>query len=576
MLHASVLPERSNPPPLPGVTGPLQPLRLRLGMRVVLHWSLLGLALALAGLAVCAALAHWVAWSDDEPYGGYARWYTLLLLGIVVAVALLARRQWPSITQAARRADGALSLKDRLTTALEFSGYPGEIFQLQRADLLVQLQTVDLRRAAPISLPTREIALVLAAALVAFGVMLAPNPQGGQAAVRRHDRQATQYAAQQAANLSHRLSQAASDRTGTTHDATQTLRQLENGLRQARTTPQALKAISAAQQQLQSLASPGAAAASTLQALASSLASGQTKALARALAAGDKAATQRALANLKSQIPNMPAAKRNDLAHALQRAANAAQGALGAQLRQAAFNLTDNNASAAQRALDSAGRQIAAAQTAAQSAQLDQQMQRALQSIKQGVANGQTSQSSMSQAQSGAAQQHGQGASRSTAGKHGAARAGGAAKQGNSKSGQGRNAAGAQTGGNQAGGNQAAGSASAAGASAAAGKGGAAGSQASGNGGAGAAGRGKGGGAGSGNAGAGGQYETIYLPGKLHGGPEVSTQGPPGAVVPLRSSAFRALLPRYTNEAQASLGRTALPPDVQSAVKRYFQSLEQE
>ena len=575
MLHASVLPERINPPPLPGVSGPLQPLRLRLGMRVVLHWSLLGLALALAGLAVCAALAHWVAWSDDEPYGGYARWYTLLLLGIVVAIVLLARRQWPSTAQAARRADGVLSLKDRLTTALEFSGHPGEIFQLQRADLLVQLQTVDLRRAAPNSLPRREIALVLAAALVAVGVMLAPNPQSGQAAVRRHDRQATQYAAQQAANLSHRLSQAASDRTGTTHDATQTLRQLENGLRQARTTPQALKAISAAQQQLQTLAAPGAAAASTLQALASSLASGQTKALARALAAGDKAATQRALASLKSQIPSMPAAKRNDLAHALQRAANAAQGALGAQLRQAAFNLTDNNASAAQRALDSAGRQIAAAQSAAQSAQLDQQMQRALQSIKQGVANGQTSQSSVPQAQSGGAQQQGQGASRSTAGKHGAARAGGAAKQGNAKSGQGRNAAGAQTGGNQAGGNQAAGSASAR-ASAAAGKGGAAGSQASGNGGTGAAGRGKGGGAGSGNAGGGGQYETIYLPGKLHGGPEVSTQGPPGAVVPLRSSAFRALLPRYTNEAQASLGRTALPPDVQSAVKRYFQSLEQE
>ena len=72
-----------------------------------------------------------------------------------------------------------------------------------------------------------------------------------------------------------------------------------------------------------------------------------------------------------------------------------------------------------------------------------------------------------------------------------------------------------------------------------------------------------------------GKYETFYLPGDRNGGPSVTEQGPMGQPVQVTSGTFRQMLPQYSSAAQASLGRTALPPALQQAVKRYFQALGQ-
>ena len=43
----------------------------------------------------------------------------------------------------------------------------------------------------------------------------------------------------------------------------------------------------------------------------------------------------------------------------------------------------------------------------------------------------------------------------------------------------------------------------------------------------------------------------------------------------VQTGAFRQLVSQYAQAADSTLGRAALPPDRQAAVKRYFQSLEQ-
>ena len=67
----------------------------------------------------------------------------------------------------------------------------------------------------------------------------------------------------------------------------------------------------------------------------------------------------------------------------------------------------------------------------------------------------------------------------------------------------------------------------------------------------------------------------VYLPGDRHGGPSTQTQGELGRSVQVQTGAFHQLVSQYAQAADSTLGRAALPPDRQAAVKRYFQSLEQ-
>ena len=88
---------------------------------------------------------------------------------------------------------------------------------------------------------------------------------------------------------------------------------------------------------------------------------------------------------------------------------------------------------------------------------------------------------------------------------------------------------------------------------------------------------GHGGSGGSGGAGSqgSGRFERVYLPGERHGGPSTQTQGALGRSVQVQTTAFRQLVSQYAQAADTTLGRAVLPPDRQAAVKRYFQSLEQ-
>lgn len=554
------------------------PVRRRLGAGLAVRWLLRGCAAAALTVAVLVAIGHVVPWPDGDPLGGATRWAAALAAAILAVAILLALRGWPSVEAAVRHADLALDLKDRLTTAHEFAGREGELVELQRQEARERLHEVDLRRAVRFRLPGREIAAAALATLIAVGAALAPDPQASAQSDRARQQAVAHHAAvrtaaslraiqQRAAQLAKQ--QPASARRLSTRQIEDLLRQLQSQLLKARTPAQALKALAGAQQQLRQLETQSAQAQRQLAALAQALANSPAQQLARALASGDPAATQRAMGALQKSLAGMSRSRRQALARALEQAANRAQGRVGEQLRQAAQSLAHDDVNAARQSLGAAAQQLAAAQRQAQAGPPSMQALSDIQEIKQGVANGVT----QSSPAPGAAKSAG-------TGRQGSAAGAGRGKPGSSQSGSSAGSRG-RHGSGRAGGQPSSGS----GNGKATGAGqvpGGAGAQAPGSGqaGAGATGTGSGGhGSGGGHSGAGagsaGRYRNVFLPGQRHGGPSTTTTGPLGAAVPVQSQAFRQVLPGYAGAAESSLGRTALPPALQAAVKRYFQSLEQ-
>jgi hypothetical protein len=128
-----------------------------------------------------------------------------LALGVGVAVflitlvRLLARRMPDS--QVARRADRELALRDRLSTALAFAEGGDQLVLRQRADAAAVAAGIDARGAVPVRLDRRRLAVAAALALAIGVLVLAPNPQHEQLAVRR----AVQLAALQQAEMIEQL-----------------------------------------------------------------------------------------------------------------------------------------------------------------------------------------------------------------------------------------------------------------------------------------------------------------------------------------------------------------------------------
>lgn len=586
----------------------VRPVRLRLGLQVMLYVVLRGVALALAAAAAVIALAHLTPWPDDNPLGGTIGLIAIAVTLIACATCITAARAWPAEGFAVRHADRALGLKDRLTTAREYADRHGPMLQLQRDELDRRLRDLDLRRAVRLRFPARDALFAGAAALLLLGAALLPNPQATARAQRAQQASVAHHAAQRTAASIRHLQQVTQQtgraQAGPNRNAqavTALLRQLQKQLLQAKTPAQALKTLAAAQQQLQHLNLDSRQAQQQLAALAHALANGQSASVARNIASGNSAATQQSLSALAKSFPHLSQQQQAQLARSLQQAAASTSGSLSDALRQAAQALAQNNRGAAARALQKAGGQIAAAQQRAAAAQTAAQAQQDVSRIKQDVADGVSQDRQAGAAQSQQAKQNGannpqsgqqQGSSGQQAqgqqgtsgtqqtgkgGKNGGASGVQASGQAGNRSQHGQGAAQQGTAAGQKGapmpgsGNQ-----QGTGAQQSNGSGHASGGVAAGSGGQGNGGHGYGGGRGGNNgAGTDGRYQSVYVPGQRGSGPSITTTGPMGRSVPVESSAFQQLLPQYSNAAEASMGRTSLPPDVQAQVKRYFQALEQ-
>ena len=67
---------------------------------------------------------------------------------------------------------------------------------------------------------------------------------------------------------------------------------------------------------------------------------------------------------------------------------------------------------------------------------------------------------------------------------------------------------------------------------------------------------------------------TVYVPGSQLQGPGVTESGPTGSTVEVGSPTYRQMVQKYAASANTALGREALPPGLQSEVKRYFNALQ--
>ena len=590
----------------------VRPVRRRMAAQLLLAWGLRGAGAALISAAIAVAASHLLTWPAGDPLGGPRGWAILVSALLALAVIAIVARRWPSTDQAVGEADRRLGLKDRLATAREFAGRDSELIVLQRQELARTLQGTDLRQAVRPKLRRRDLALIALGTLLVLGATLLPNPQATAQAQQRQQRQVARYAATRTAALVHPPQATAAPKGDTRRPppgrnlrAVQSLlRRLQGQLAGAKSPVQAIKALTAAQQALQHLNAQGTQAQQSLAAAAHALASGQTSALAKALRGGDPAATGKALSALAKSLPKLSAADRQAVAKALAKAAAGQQGQL-AQALQRAAQAAGSDPAAASPSLSSLAQQLQEAQASASAAPTSTRALQDLAKIKQDVANGVggprqqsptgaqpqpgTSKNGPQDGSAPEGSQPGKGSGAKGSGGKGAAGqpgkgSGAKGAQGQQGTGQGKG----QGKGGGKGGKGGTGKGSASGGKAGnGGQGGAAGSSGgAANGPSGSSANGLGSGQGSsghggagGNAGTGGQgagrFERVYLPGERHSGPSTQTQGELGRSVQVQTGAFHQLVSQYAQAADTTLGRAALPPDRQAAVKRYFQSLEQ-
>jgi ribosomal 50S subunit-associated protein YjgA (DUF615 family) len=557
----------------------VRPLRWKLGLNAALVRILRGAAIILAGIAIVTALAHYMTLPGSNGQGGDGPWILIVSVSGAIATLGFAAKSRPSNMEAIRIADRNLGLKDRLTTAYEFSGDDSPMMALQRHELRTVIREQRMARAIALNLPVREVGMLLLAVALTIGSAHAPDPQATSAAARTHNHRVTAFAAASIKGLiagqpksatATPLHQSATRET----PAVKILQDLAKKLQATDDQRTALKAIAAALAQMRQNASAAAQARAQLQAISKGLSGAATNALSGALRAGDSNASKLALQKLRKSIGTLSPAQRSALAQSLERAANAAAPSIKQTLRKAAFALGDNDPSTARQALTDLTKQIAAAQTSANSAPTSVKTAQQLAAIQQNVANG----VSRSQAQPGAGKQSG--AQRSSPGKTAprnatasASGAGGKTASQSRPTGHGRAISG-KAGVKQSIGSTVSGSSNT-------GKHGSAiaaisGTTRSGNGsGQGRSGSGRGtGSSGTGNAGARGHVGTVYLPGKRSSGPGITEDGPLGSSIAVTSPSFQSVVAQYTSVANSALDRIALPPALQGAVKRYFSALQ--
>lgn len=574
----------------------VRPLRRKLAARLVAQRGSRAVAICLAGVAAIVLFCRLSPWPSTLDAGDATLLAVIYALVVLVGTGIRIAVEWPSVQTAIRHADRVLLLKNRLATAYEFGSRPGRIVSLQLAELQDQLKTTRLADAVDLRLSRRQIAGVVASLLLVVVAVLAPGHRTATEGPAAQARNSARQAQASTSSLLKRLGLQATSTKATTapqsraeRQIKQVLQTLQKQLGAAQSQQTALKALSSAQDQLQKLATGAAQAKTASLGIASALRQGATQSVAQAMQSGNSVATKQTLQSLAQRLASMSPQQQATTARALKKAANQAPAALKQSLRQAAFDLTDNNPAAAKSALATAATQAAQLQQQANASSSAQQAVSGVQNIQNTAANG-TQDNSAIDCSTSAGASAVQAACRATpaagttkqannsrqpapsspaAGKSSAAASGSTKGQSASSAGASGTPAGgagsstsarsSQAGGTTAAGASGQGSAGAAGAARSAGQGG----------------QGRGSGA-SGSSGSGqqGQVRTVYVPGSQLQGPGVTESGPTGSTVEVGSPTYRQMVQKYAASANTALGRESLPPGLQSEVKRYFNALQ--
>jgi hypothetical protein len=325
----------------PELAETLRRLRRRAYLDRALRWALLGLA----GWAAAAALVMaWAKLSPTPSAGEVAGLLGVLALGAAAAGWAIGR---PSFTEVARVTDARLGLKERLASALAFSGDPGEMPRRLVADAAQRASEHRPAEAYPLrSHSRRALALGASAALVA-AMAFTPNPQAGALARRSADQAVIKEAKRAVMTAKKSLSH---DGAGAAQ-AERALEQALAELQRARTPLQALAALSALEQQLasegQNLSQLEAAAAAAGEALQGAPGAGK---VARDLSTDNFSRAAADLRQLARDISKLSPAEQRELAKALEQAAKDAgaepAGSNGSQAGQSAQGPSAQSSSA--------------------------------------------------------------------------------------------------------------------------------------------------------------------------------------------------------------------------------------
>lgn len=377
----------------PTITNFLRGTRRRLRLHATVTGAGYGLAAGLlVGIAICLVARVRPLWLPDQ-----VLLYALgaVAVGTVVGAIGALSRPLP-LSAVAARADAALGLRERLSTALELTS------GLTRSSLAGQhlRETAELVADRPAATalwprPSRNETYILAGLAAALLVLLIlPNAQTATIQQGRANAQLVGQAASQVAQVQAEVNARSNLDPATQQALQQQLAQLQQDLVNSAIDPaQAVARIAETEAQLRRLQDPGTAPrAAALPQLGEEFGTfGATAPIGQALQAGDYAGASQALKDFASTLPNLDPASQAAIAQKLREAA-ASQAAtnpqLAQQLQNAADALANGDIAGAQAALNSAADQIAqtgqaaAAQTAVSGVLGD------LNAIKRDVANG--------------------------------------------------------------------------------------------------------------------------------------------------------------------------------------------
>lgn len=307
----------------------LVPVRRRLRLVRGIKGAAWGL---LAGGCACLGL---MVLSFFMPLPGREKLQGFLLAACCLGAGLIAFA-WPLSEKRAARAADACGLQERAQTALSLRGRQDAMSLLQRQDACRTLNHLNVRK-IPINPPWKALAGCGGALLVAVALLLAPNPQVGEAARLENFARAMEEAAQTAQEAQEALESSLSQEKA--QQLRKLLGDLSRELRQAKDSREAYLALNEAQERLESLRN--SIRSSTWEALAEA----GLESLATALESGNDQALQSAAQALMENA--------GESAQALETAAAGLSGADAQALQAAVSALSMGDVNALQNALSS-------------------------------------------------------------------------------------------------------------------------------------------------------------------------------------------------------------------------------
>ena len=515
--------------------GAISPWRKRLVLKATVKWATWGLGAGLGIAVSLMAVARFVPWPDVLMWGAFAT-AASTTTGLVYGLL-----HTPSFESVARQADHLLALSDRLGTAWELRDSNSTFAVLQRQNALDLARGRDPAATVRIR-PGRSHFLPILVGLVLIGLLMTvPNPMNLVIQQREQLQQQLAHAREEIQKTQEEATRPGSSLSAEERaNLEEVLEKLKETLREAETAPEALAALSEAEEKVKLLREPKIGQDKALQNVGAILtASPTTEALGQTLLTMDEAALLNAIEALAEQMNSMSEGELQDLAAALQQAANAATGneALAGSLRQASRAIASGDQEAALGDLADRLASLREGVEALKTIERTQAVLRSARSVVSGVA--------LVQAPGGLAagedQQDGGGSV------SGAGQGGQGGKDGNSDG---------------------------------TGEGGPGGEGS----------RGSGPGGGSGGSGAGNQLgdrqgdatgrlltegETVFVPSH---GPGVSTEvraRPGQGIAPGRLRPYNEVLGEYAEQAREHMERSPVPQGHKDLVRRYFAELEQ-